>query len=107
MNYGQRAKVEAAAVTIAKKLGRKAGDDIVAVEGCASVGLMGSYELQHFSLADFEEEFVQRLGVSLERLRADQRTAAEIKDSAWRAWVAARNGRVRELCPRAKIYGSD
>lgn len=107
MNYGQRAKIEAAAVAIARKLGRAAGDEDVRSTGCESIGLMGSYELSHFGLADFEAEFVQRLGVTLERLNADRRTAAEIKDSAWRSWVAARNARVRERCPRAKVYGSD
>jgi hypothetical protein len=107
MNYEQRNRLEKKAVEIAERLGRKAGEEVVAEDGCNRVGLMGRYERSHFGIADFEDEFVARLAVSFDRVGADQRTRDEIERSCWSAWVLARNARVQELCPRAREYGSD
>lgn len=100
-------KITRAAVNSAKRLGRAAADELVRDETCSTVGLMGDYERRHFGLGDFEESFATRLSRTLERARLDHRTSAAVETSAWRAWVAARNARVLELCPRAREYGDD
>jgi len=107
MNREQRNRIERAAVEIAKRLGRAAGDSVVDDESCEGVGLMGRYEREHFGLGDFEEEFVARLWRTVERGGGTVRDLDEIQRECWLAWIAARNARVRELCPRAKEYGSE
>jgi hypothetical protein len=109
MNYEQRKRIERAAVAIVERLARKSAEELVASEGCDSeeVGLMGEYEVRNFGLGDFEDEFAARLRTTLERLRATQREMDEIEYACWRAWVSERNDRVGQLCPGAKVYGSE
>jgi len=107
MKSEQRSRIERAAVEIAKRLGAAAGESNVEDEGCEGVGFMGQYERRHFGLGDFEQQFVARLRRTVERALGTGRDLDEIERECWLAWISARNTRVRELCPRAKEYGSE
>lgn len=103
----QRSRLERKVLTIAERLGREAGATQVREESCKSVGIMGRYEIENLGLADFEGKFASRLRRSLERLNVTDRFRGEVEQGAWRAWVYARNERVLEACPRARVYGDD
>lgn len=108
MNYQQQQRFAKRVVQIAERLGRAAGDRIVDEETCGTVGLLGRYEEENFGLEDFESDFAFRLHEALER--ADfppSRFRREVKAAAWRAWVGARNDRVKQLCPKAREYGRE
>lgn len=105
MSWQQR--FESRVMAIAERLGRESGDREVDEETCGEVGLMGRYEIQNLGLADFESEFVSRLHATLDRLEVSDQFRGEVEQGAWRAWVAARNDRVRALCPKAREYGSE
>jgi hypothetical protein len=112
MNYQQQQRFQKRVVAIAERLGRAAGDRAVDDETCGNVGLMGSYEEENFGLSDFESDFAARLYNALERIEFgsytdEQRFRREVMDAAWGTWVGARNARVRALCPRAQVYGSE
>jgi hypothetical protein len=108
MNYQQQQRFQKRVVAIAERLGRAAGDRTVDDETCGNVGLMGSYEEENFGLADFESDFAARLYNALERIDfPPSRFRREVMDSAWGTWVGARNARVKALCPRAQVYGSE
>ena len=108
MNYQQQQRFQKRVVAIAERLGRAAGDRAVDDETCGNVGLMGSYEEENFGLSDFESDFAYRLHEALERIDfPPSRFRREVMDAAWRTWVGARNARVRALCPRAQVYGSE
>jgi len=108
MNYQQQQRFLARVVAIAERLGRAAGDRVVDEETCANVGLLGRYEEGNLGLEDFESDFAFRLYEALERIDfPPSRFRREVTAAAWRAWVGARNDRVRALCPRAREYGSE
>lgn len=107
MNNQQRNRFEQRVLNIAERLGRMAGEVQVREESCDEIGLMGLYEIENLGLADFEEKFAYRLRVALERLDVTDRFRGEVEQGAWRAWVYARNDRVLELCPRARVYGDE
>lgn len=108
MNWQQQQRFERRVVQIAERLGRAAGDRVVDEETCGNVGLMGRYEEENFGLADFESDFAFRLYEALERIDfPPSRFRREVEAAVWRTWVAARNDRVKALCPRAREYGSE
>jgi hypothetical protein len=92
---------------IATDLGRKAGLAAVAESRCSGVELMGSYEREHFGIADFEPDFSERLEAVLDRARDSRLLSREIRHSVWTSWVDARNRAVRERCPNARVAGED
>lgn len=108
LTLSQQRRIRDRVIAIAERLGRAAGDRAVDEETCSRVGLLGRYEYENLGLADSEPEFAQRLHATLERIDpAGSRFSREVEQDAWRAWMYARNERVKALCPRAREYGDE